>query len=132
MWHPKTSAFDKQMNEVLEEVDAELEEEYGERYPLHPARAEHGETSSGRYSGLFRVGTSFTPGYGSALGRGYVVDVEIMTLSNVPDDVEEEIDVKAARRIEEKLRSRFPDRNLRVERDGRVFKIVGDFSLGNV
>ncbi|MFP4067006.1 MAG: hypothetical protein ACLFS5_05835, partial [Spirochaetaceae bacterium] len=61
-----------------------------------------------------------------------VVDMEIMTLSNVPDDVEEEIDVKAARRIEEKLRSRFPDRNLRVERDGRVFKIVGDFSLGNV
>jgi hypothetical protein len=130
MWHPKTSAFEKKMNEILLEVDAELEERYGDRYPLHPARAEHGETASGQQSGLFTVNTYFTPGYGSELGRGYVIDVEMVTLADVPDDVEEQIEAEAAQRVEEKLRERFPERELTVERDRRVFKIRGDFSLG--
>ncbi|MFP4373462.1 MAG: hypothetical protein ACLFPO_03960 [Spirochaetaceae bacterium] len=132
MWHPKTNAFEKEMDEVLREVDTELEERYGDRYPLHPARAEHGETASGRHSGLFSVDAYFTPGYGSELGRGYVVDVEMVTLADVPDDVEEEIEADAARRVEAKLQERFPERNFRVSRDGRVFKIRGDFSLGTV
>jgi hypothetical protein len=130
MWHPKTNAFEKQMNEILLEVDAELEERYGDRFPLHPARAEHGETASGQYSGLFTVNTHFTPGYGSDLGRGYVIDVEMVTLAEVPDEVEEQIEADAARRVEEKLHERFPERDLTVERDGRMFKIRGNFSLG--
>jgi hypothetical protein len=130
MWHPKTNEFEKQMHELLLEVDAELEERYGDRYPLHPARAAHGETASGQYSGLFTVNTHFTPGYGSELGRGYVLDVEMVTLSDVPDEVEEEIEAEAATLLQRKLSERFPERDLRVERDRRVFKIRGDFSLG--
>lgn len=130
MWHPKTSAFEKRMHELLLEVDAELEDRYGDRYPLHPARARHGETASGQYSGLFSVQTHFTPGYGSELGRGYILDVEMVTLADVPDDVREQIEAEAARRIEEKLRERFPERELSVERDRAAFKIRGDFSLG--
>ena len=130
MWHPKTNAFEKKMNEVLDEVDTELEKRYGDRYPLHPARAQHGETASGQHSGLFSVDAYFTAGYGSEHGRGYVVDVEMVTLSDVPDDIEEEIEAEAARRVEEKLKERFPERNFQVTRDGPVFKIRGDFSLG--
>jgi hypothetical protein len=132
MWHPKTSEFESRLYEVLSEVDAELEERYGGDYPLHPARAEHGETESGQHSGLFTVGTHFTPGYGSELGRGYVIDVEMVTLFDVPDEVEEEIEAEAARLVEQKLQNRFPERELHVERDGRLFKIRGDFSLGVV
>jgi hypothetical protein len=132
MWHPKTAEFEKRLHELLLEVDTELEERYGGSYPLHPARAEHGETASGQQSGLFSVSTYFTPGYGSELGRGYVIDVEMVTLADVPDEVEEEIEADAASRIERKLNERFPDRRLDVERDGRLFKITGDFSLGQV
>ncbi|NBB90790.1 MAG: hypothetical protein GVY23_06245 [Spirochaetes bacterium] len=132
MWHPKTNAFEKEIDAMLREVDAELEERYGDRYPLHPARAAHGETASGQHSGLFSVDAYFTPGYGSELGRGYVVDVEMVTLADVPDEVEDQIEMEAALRVEEKLGERFPERNLHVTRDGRVFKIRGDFSLGTV
>lgn len=132
MWHPKTSEFESRLYRVLMEVDAELEERYGGDYPLHPARAEHGETESGQYSGLFSVGSHFTPGYGSELGRGYVIDLEMVTLADVPDHVEDEIEAEAARLVEEKLRREFPQRDLHVDRDGRLFKIRGDFSLGEV
>ncbi|MFO8065630.1 MAG: hypothetical protein ACQETQ_00765 [Spirochaetota bacterium] len=132
MWHPKTNKFEKQLHKRLLEVDAVLEERYGDDYPIHPSRPEHGETSGSNQSGLFRVNTHFTPGYGSELGRGYIIDVEMITLADVPDEVEEKIEAEGAALLESKLRDEFPERELRVERDGRLFKIVGDFSLGEV
>jgi hypothetical protein len=39
---------------------------------------------------------------------------------------------RAADLIREKLPRYFPGRNLEVVRDGKRFKIIGDFSLGDV
>ena len=132
MWHPKTNEFEKRLHKRLLEVDAVLEDRYGADYPLHPSRPEDGETSGGNQSGLFRVNTHFTPGYGSQFGRGYVIDMEMVTLADVPDEVENKIEAEAAELLESKLHEEFPKRDLRVERDGRLFKILGDFSLGEV
>jgi hypothetical protein len=132
MVHHKLQDFDRTLKKVLDAVDDYLEETYGSRYRLHPARPPRGATSNKEQSGLFNVGTYFTPGYGSGSGKGYLVDIEIATLEDVPDSVEEEIDQAAAEYIQKLLPKHFPDRDLEVVRDGRNFKIQGDFFLGSV
>jgi len=130
--HWKTREFEETMKAMLDEVDAELERRYGETYPLHPARAEAGETTDRAQSGLFTVGALFSPGYGTEVGRGYILDVQIATLRDVPDEIEEEIDGVAASLIQDILPRYFPDRDLSVTREGRYYKIHGDLSLGVV
>ena len=131
MKHPRLQQFDNRLKELFDEVDDYLEQQYGEDYPLHPARARAGKTANKEHSGLFTVGASFSAGYGSEHGRGYVVEVEIVTLADIPDEVEEEIDEAAARKVRELLPRYFPDRRLELVRDGRLFKISGDLSLGS-
>jgi hypothetical protein len=132
MQHHRAAEFDKKLKRLFDETDDYLEETYGDRYTLHPARARRGKTANKAADGLFNVGASFTAGYGSEHGRGYVIDVDMVTLSEVPDDVEEEIEEEAVRFIRSKLPEYFPDRDLEVERDGRTFKITGDLKLGEV
>ncbi len=130
--HPHTKDFQDRLKRVFDEVDDYLEERYGSLYDLHPARPPHGATSNKEHSGLFNVGASFSAGYGSQFGRGYVLSIEIATLDRVPDDVEDQIDDDAAAMIRKLLPREFPGRRLEVTRDGRVFKIHGDLSLGQV
>ncbi|MCA1755319.1 MAG: hypothetical protein LC641_11610 [Spirochaeta sp.] len=130
MRHPKLQEFDDKMKHLFDEVDAYLEDRFGDRYPLHPARAADGSTANPEQSGLFAVGADFTAGYGSELGRGYLVAVDIKTLTEVPDDVEEEIDQVAVEKVSELLPVYFPQRQLEVTRDRRQFKIHGDLGLG--
>lgn len=130
MSHHNLIRFEKRLKELFDEVDDYLEERYGGEYPLHPARPPRGKTSSKSQDGLFNVGASFSAGYGSEHGRGYVMDVDMVTLSNVSREREEEILEEAAAKVGELLKRYFPDRELSVERDGRLFKIVGDLSLG--
>ena len=132
MKHPRLKQFDDRLKALFDEVDDHLEERYGGRYPLHPARARKGATANKEQSGLFSVGASFSAGYGSEYGRGYVVEVEIVTLTEVPDEIEEEIDEEAARKVRELLPRYFPDRRLELVRDRRLLKIHGDLSLGTV
>ncbi|MFP4508681.1 MAG: hypothetical protein ACLFNQ_00980 [Spirochaetaceae bacterium] len=128
--HPQTKDFQDRLKRIFDEVDDYLEDRYGEMYDLHPARPSRGETDNKEHSGLFNVGASFTAGYGSEHGRGYVLSIEIATLEDVPDDIEDQIDEEAVEKIRELLPREFPDRELSVTRDGRVFKIHGDLSLG--
>lgn len=132
MKHPRLQEFDDKMKQLFDEVDGYLEDRYGERYSLHPARAARGATANPEHSGLFTVGADFTAGYGSQLGRGYLLAVDIKTLENVPDDVEEEIDQVAVEKVRELLPLYFPERRLEVTRDGRHFKIHGELRLGTV
>lgn len=132
MNHPKLQRFLDTLRELFAEVDYFLEERYGDRYPLHPARPTRGATHNVAHSGLFSVGASFSAGFGSTHGRGYVLEFRIVTLENVPDEIEEEIDEAAVCRIRELLPRYFPDRDLEVTRDGHTFKLHGDLSLGNV
>ncbi len=56
----------------------------------------------------------------------------MVTLADVPDDVEEEIEEVAVAFIRDRLPQYFPNRDLQVTRDGRSFKIFGDLSLGTL
>ena len=122
-------AFEERLHGVLSEIDGALEERWGSRWPLHPARPPRGNAANPQYDGLFRVTASFTAGYGSRLGPGYVFRVEMSTLAHVPAPEREAIEAEAAALLREGLAKAFPGRDLRVDRDGPVLKIHGDLSL---
>ena len=117
------------LKKVFDEIDEALENRYGSRFPLHPARPFHGSTSSREQDGLFDVGASFSAGFGSKYGRGYVIDIDMVTLKSVPDDLKEQIERDVVRMLREKLPLYFPGRSLTVKRDGNIFKILGDLSF---
>ena len=126
----RLESFEDTLHGVLSEIDGALEERWGARWPLHPARPPRGSAANPQYDGLFRVTASFSAGFGSALGPGYVFRVELSTLRNVPPEVRAEIEEEAARLLRAGLARAFPGRDLRVDRDGSVYKIHGDLSLG--
>jgi len=130
--HPRLAAWEKRLHDVLQQVDAMLEEQYGHEWPLHPARPPRGTTANAQYDGLFRVTASFSAGYGSELGRGYVFRTEMATLADVPSEIRERIEASAADDLRILLDEEFPDQRLEVSRDGNVFKIHGDLSLGSL
>jgi len=124
--------FDNRMKKLFDEVDGFIEDLYGDRYILHPMRPARGETANPEADGLFNIGANFTPGYGSELGRGYLIDVSMSTLEKVDSGVRREIYEAAADKVRELLPLHFPERELTVRRDGNHFKIQGDFSLGEI
>ncbi len=130
--HPKVIAWERKLSELFDKIDAELEAAYGDRYPLHPARAMQGKTANPEHDGLFNVGAAFSAGYGSQHGSGYVVRLRVVTLSKVPKPIIEEMENLIVERLREELPKVFPNRNIKVTRDGPIFKIHGDLSLGNV
>ena len=132
MPHPKTMEFDGRLKKLFDEVDHYLEDLYGHRYTLNPVRSARGETANPETDGLFYVGANFTPGYGSELGRGYIIQVLLSTLEKVDEDVRREIYETAADKVKELLPVHFPERELTVRRDKNHFKIQGDFSLGDI
>jgi hypothetical protein len=125
----KVEEWESRLKRVFDLVDDHLEEKYGRKYPLHPARPARGVTANKSHDGLFNVGASFSAGYGSERGPGYVVEVRMVTLTRVPRYVRDRIEEEAAELLREELPKEFPDRELRVERDGPVYKIHGDLRL---
>jgi len=130
MPHPKMIEFDDRMKKLFDEVDTFIEDLYGNMYTLHPARPARGETANPEADGLFNIAAVFTPGYGSDLGRGYLIDVYMATLEKVNEDIRQKIYETAADKVTELLPVHFPERKLAVLRDRNHFKIQGDFSLG--
>jgi hypothetical protein len=124
--------FESRLKELFDEVDDYLEDKYGDRFPLHPSRARRGATSNKESNGLFNVGAAFTAGYGSMHGRGYVIDIDMVTLAVVPDEVREKIETDVVEYVRKMLPHYFPHRNLEVSRDRHTFKISGDLSLGRL
>jgi len=124
--------FDDRMKKLFDEVDDFIEDKYGASYSLHPVRPSRGETSNPEADGLFNIGAKFTPGYGSELGRGYLIDISMSTPDKVDEDVRREIYEAAANKVSELLPIHFPERKLTVRRDKNHFKIQGDFSLGEI
>jgi hypothetical protein len=127
--HPGLSRWEARLKEIFDRIDVELEQEYGAKYPLHPARSPHGTTSNREQDGLFNVGAAYSAGFGSEHGAGYVVEVRMSTLSDVEEQEREEIEQKVAGKLEQRLPEAFPGREIRVERDGELYKIVGDLSF---
>lgn len=129
MRHQRVEAWEAKLNELLKRVDHTLEEQLGTLYGLHPARPQHGTTANPQHDGLFRITASFTPGFGSTLGKGYVLQFDLVTLETVSPAQRDAIHQEAVRLIRAGLAEALPDRNLEVKRDGELWKIVGDLSL---
>lgn len=132
MRHPSLVRFEAKLKEIFDEIDEALEKKYGGMYPRHPNRPPFGATSNREHDGLFNIGASFTAGYGSKYGRGYVIELKVATLSHVPEQVCREMENDAVGLLRKRLSERFPDRFLTVEEDGPVYKIYGDLSLGRL
>jgi len=131
MRHPKALEWEAKLKDIFDRIDSELEESYGNLYPLHPARARRGDTANPEDEGLFDVGAAFTAGFGSEFGAGYVIQVHMATLEEVPPHVRENILREVKEKLEAALPVAFPGRNLRLISEGGVFKIIGDLGLGN-
>jgi len=126
MRYHEVEQWESRLKRVFDRVDDALEEKYGRKYPLHPARPARGTTASRAHDGLFNIGASFSAGYGSKRGAGYVVEVRMVTLTRVPQYIRDQIEEEAVQLLREQLPREFPDRQLKVERDGAVYKIHGD------
>jgi hypothetical protein len=129
--HPNLTAFTDSLDALFHEVDNELEDRWGNRFPLHPNRPLRGVTNNPEMDGLFEIAPDFTAGLGSEQGRGYIVSVRVATLETVPPEQFEALMEASALLVREKLPRFFPGRRLEVVRDGKRFKITGDFSLGD-
>lgn len=125
MYNPEMEKWEAFLRKSFDQIDARLEREYGDLYPLHPNRPAAGQTSSSDRDGLFNIGAAFSAGYGSRYGRGWVVEVDMVTLSRVDAERQEEIENYVARLLREKISERYPEAEIRVERDGAVYKIIG-------
>ncbi len=132
MRHHKLIEWEKKLKSVLDEIDILLEDRYGDMYDLHPSRRKNGSTSNRSHDGLFDIRGDFTLGLGSEKGRGYIVDIDLKTLENVPKEAIENIEKEVVYELNYRLSHAFPGRDLKVEKDGNMIKITGDLSLGNV
>lgn len=117
---------------MFDEIDDYLEDNYGDKWELHPNRPPRGSTASKSHDGLFNVGAQFSAGYGSEHGRGYAVDLRIVTLERVSKEFRQTIIDDLTAVLEEKLKTHFPERVLRVEEDRNGLKIVGNLTLGKL
>lgn len=122
-------SFESTLKRLFDQIDDELEDRWGGDFPLHPSRPARGESSNKEHDGLFNIGASFSAGYGSEHGKGYVIEVRLVTLTTVDNSVREEIREYSAKRVAELLPKFFPDRELDIVRDGDLFKIIGDLSI---
>jgi hypothetical protein len=130
--HENLDIWEHKLKRIFDKIDDFLEEKYGKLYELHPRRAKVGETSNKEHDGLFNVGASYSLGLGSKYGAGYVIEVHFATMENVPDELRSEIALNVVEQLETELPQVFPDRELSVERDGSIYKIIGDFNLGEI
>jgi len=132
MRHANVMDWEARLKAVFDRIDHALEDKYGDRFPLHPARPARGATSNPEHDGLFNLGAVFTAGYGSQTGPGYVVEVHFSTLARVPEAWRERLAAEVVEQLRAELPRAFPGRDLRVTRDGPVYKIHGDLRLGQV
>lgn len=130
--HPKMVEWDHKMKSLFDQIDDVLEDTYGGQYPLHPNRMPRNSTSNKEMDGLFNVGASYSAGFGTEIGKGYVVDIHMSTLSMVPEEIRKEIEALVENKLDELLPVYFPGRKLEVDKDGHCLKIHGDLSLGEM
>jgi hypothetical protein len=121
--------WEETLKSVFDSIDHELETEYGGNYSLHPSRPKRGATANPEDDGLFNVGAAFSAGFGSKYGPGYVVEIRIATLRDVPGEVQDEIKKEVFQRLEKRLPAAFPGKKLHVSEENGLIRIHGDLSL---
>ena len=129
----KLERWEHRLKQIFDEIDSELEAEGAcRKFKRHPNRPPAGATSNREDDGLFDLGAAFTVGIGSQHGPGYVVQARIATLDAIPAEKQKKFEAEVVRRLKEKLPAAFPGVALHVDRDGPVYKIHGDLSLGSL
>lgn len=121
--------WEKKLKIILDEIDAGLEKKFGALFPCKPVRPPVGDTANPQYSGLFEVQSTYTAGFGSNYGEGYVVEIRWVTFDEVPENIKREGDAVAEEMLNKRLPEVFPGKNLKVVHDVSGMKIVGDLSL---
>jgi hypothetical protein len=129
MRHQKAIEWEKRLKAVFDEIDSDLERDYGGMFPLHPSRTPEGGTSNPEMDGLFNVGASFSGGFGSRFGPGYVVDIQLSTLKHVPMKLKSALRDHVQALLIEKLPAAFPGKELHVDKELGHLRIHGDLSL---
>lgn len=130
MRHPKAEKWEAELDKAMHELDHFFEIKYAGKYQLHPARRTKGATANPSHDGLFSIVAGFTMGLGSELGKGYVVDIKLMTLEKIDPAIIDEIENEAIKKLGLILPKYFPATQLDIGRDGKTIKIHGDLSLG--
>ncbi len=121
--------WEKKLNVVLDEIDAELEKKFGAIFPRKPVRPPSGSAANPQYDGLFEVQSAYTAGFGSNYGEGYAVEIRWVTFDEVPENIKHEADAVAEEILNKRLPEVFPGKNLKVAHDVSGMKITGDLSL---
>lgn len=129
MRHRKAVEWEKKLKSVFDEIDGELERRYDGHFKLHPLRAPQGGTSNPETDGLFNVGASYSAGFGSKLGPGYVVEIRLSTLEPVPLKLKTEVREQVRKMLAEKLPFAFPGKQLFVEKEMNHLRIHGDLGF---
>ncbi len=129
MRHIKAKEWEKRLKGVFDQIDAKLEAAYGERFDRHPARSPKGATSNPEMDGLFNVGASYSAGFGSKIGPGYVVDIHLSTLQRIPKKLKLELRDNVQAMLAEKLPAAFPGKQLHIAKERSHLRIHGDLSL---
>lgn len=122
--------LEKQFSLLAQALDNALEDKFGAQFKLHPNRQKRGAGANPSFDGLFATTVAFTLGYGSEFGRGYIVNIDVRTLESVPLKTKEEINSFAKDFLSKNLKVFIPDREIKLVKDGKLLKLVGDFSLG--
>ena len=71
-------------------------------------------------------------GLGSEKGKGYIIDIRMVTLDHIPKEDERKMKAEAVAFLQNKLPKYFPGKNLSVSMDSHVIKLHGDLSLGTL
>lgn len=129
MKHPLLRKWENTLQSIFDRIDHKLEDKYGEKFPLRANRPKAGKGVTPDADGLFDLGVSFSVGIGSEFGPGYVFRVRLATMNRVPEEFMQQVENEVVELLNIELPKHFPDRELNVVRDGRLFKIYGDLDL---
>jgi hypothetical protein len=125
----RATAWELRLKTVFDKIDHRLETAYGHRFKIHPARPAEGRTSNPEMDGLFNVGASYSAGFGSEFGPGYVVEIRVSTLHTITSEFREKLRNNVQKWLVELLPDAFPNRELHVVKELNHLRIYGDLSL---
>ena len=129
MCNPLLMKWETKLHGIFDRIDTYLEEKYGDAYPLRYNRPPHGCGVTPDTDGLFELGFSFTLGIASELGPGYVFRIKLATSSKVSPEFFSQIENEVVDMLRKELPKEFPDKNLKVAKDGKNYKIYGNLDL---
>lgn len=129
MKNPLLQKWEDKLQSIFDRIDDQLEEKYGHLYPLRFNRPARGHGVTPDTDGLFELSVGFSLGIASELGPGYVFKVKLATMSRIPQEFTTKIENEVVDMLNAELPKAFPDKELKVAKDGKVYKIYGNLDL---